>query len=149
MEKNTHLYAIKTFYSAEKGAMITLEDDVLSIVSQVKDLYGDRVTIELDPVTGWYHFVGHEDSTDYLIFSTDCLDPRALDRLQRADAHGRGFEDPYAAAEREQDELQALNDRMFTDQVLEAGEELLHSLKREGKAPRMPTKIFVPRSLDA
>jgi hypothetical protein len=150
MAQNTHLRAIKSYYSSELGALVTLEDDVLSIVSQVRDLYGDKVSIQLDPDTGWYHFVAHEaDGTDRLIFSVDCLDPRALDRLQRADSHTRGFRDPYEAAEREQDELQALMQRERSEQMLEAGEELVFHLKRQGLAPRMPAQIYVPRSLDA
>jgi hypothetical protein len=150
MAQNTKLYAMKSYYSSEHGALITLEDDVLSIVSQVRDLYGDKVSIQLDPDNGWYHFVEHgDDGTDRLIFSVDCLDPRALDRLRRADSHTRGFKDPYDAAEREQDELQSLMQREQTEQVLEAGEELIFHLKRQGMAPRMPAQIYVPRSLDA
>lgn len=152
MEENFRLRAIKTFYSGRDG-LVTLEDDVLSIVSQVKQDYGDKITVEVDPDTGQFLFIEHcEDHTDRLIFSTDELDGRALDRLRRADAQYRGHEDPYAAAEREQDEAQRRIDQAHTERILETGEELLFALKKDGRAPRMPTQVFIPagvRSLDA
>lgn len=148
MEENFRLRAIKTFYSGRDG-LVTLEDDVLSIVSQVKQDYGDKVTIELDPVTGQYLFIEHcEDRTDRLIFVVNELDGRALDRLRCADAQYRGHEDPYAAAEREQDETQRRIDQAATERVLEAGEELIFALKKEGMAPRMPTQVFIPRGVN-
>lgn len=150
MAENLHLRAIKSFYSLQHGGMITLEDDVLSIVSQVRDDYGDKVSIQLDPVTGWYHFVGHEDDgTDRLIFSVDELDPRALDRLRRADGQARGFEDPYLAVEREQDEHFARLEEEGLDKVRASGEELAFHLKKQGIMPRLPMSIPVTKEISA
>ena len=129
---------------------MTLDDDVLSIVAQVRQEYGNKVSIQLDPDTGWYHFVGHEeDTTERLIFSTDCLDPRALDRLHKADAHGRGFEDSYDAAERAQDDAQAAIDRAHAEKVAESGEELLHYVQKAGQAPFLTKQVFIPRGVNA
>jgi hypothetical protein len=147
MDKNNRLYAIKRFYAG--GRLVTLEDDVLSVVRQVRELYEDRVTIEMDPDTGWFHFTGHENGTDYLIFSTDCLDARALDRLLSSDSHWRGHRDPYDAAEREQDELDAAKEAAGREQINIVGEKLAHALREEGKAPRLPLPVSIPRSLDA
>ena len=146
------LHAVKSFYDNRMG-LVTLEDDVLSIVSQVRERYGDRISVQLDPDTGAYHFVEHcEDSTDRLIFSTVELDGRCLDRLARADSQVAsmwGVEDPYDAAEREQDEAQKLIDQELREGIREHGEELIFALQKGGKAPRLPTKVYIPRGIDA
>jgi hypothetical protein len=142
------LHAVKAWYDQRLG-MVTLEDDVLSIVRQVRELYGSRVTIELDPDRGCYHFVEHcEDHTDRLIFTTTELDGRALDRLLMSDSHARTYQDPYDAAERAQDELNALKDRRDSERVMEAGEELAHALSKDGRAPRFPLPVAIPKGLD-
>jgi hypothetical protein len=152
MAENVKLYAIRSFYSRRDG-MMTLEDDVLSVVAQVKELYGDRVTIELDPDTGWFHFVEHcEDLTDRLIFSVEELDARAMERLRLADSQSRTYQDPYLAAERAQDALQDELDEAMREKVRAEGERVAHALHKDGVTPRMPTKVFIPagvRSLDA
>lgn len=149
--ENTHLRAIRSFYSAAHGGLLTLDDDVLSIVSQVRQEFGDKVQIQLDPETGWYHFVGIEDdgNTERLIFSVEQLDPRALERLRRADSHARGFEDSYDAAEREQDEAQARIDRAYADKIAEAGEELLFHVQKAGQAPFLAKQVYIPRGVNA
>src|SRR5262245_56363729 len=105
MAENVRLHAIRSFYTRRHG-LGTLDDDVLSIVRQVQERYGSEVTVEIDPETGEYLFIEHcGDGTDRLIFATTSLDPLALDRLLRADSQLRGYEDPYNAAECEQDAL--------------------------------------------
>lgn len=142
------LHAVKAWYDHRVG-MVTLEDDVLSIVRQVREKYGNKVSIELDENHGVYHFVEHgDDHTDRLIFSTPELDYRALDRLLRSDSQGRVYNDPYDAAEREQDELNKLKDQQFGEQVQEVGEELAHALRKDGKAPYFPTPVAIPRGID-
>ena len=152
MAENIRLYAMRSFYAAREG-LVTLDDDVLSIVAQVKEEYDGRITIEVDPDTHEYFFIEHcEDGTDRLIFATSVLDPRALDRLHRADSQGRAYEDPYDAAEREQDERQRLLDEAKREQVREHGENLAWALKRDGVMPRLPQQVFIPegvRSVDA
>jgi hypothetical protein len=128
---------------------MTLEDDVLGIVSRVRQLYDGKVTVELDDHNGKFHFVEHADGTDRLIFTVDELDQRALDRLVAADSQSRGYEDPYLAAERAQDEAQARQDDGFKEEVAMAGEELLFHLQREGRAPFLTKQVFVPKDLDA
>jgi hypothetical protein len=141
------LHAVKAWYDQRLG-MVTLEDDVLSIVRQVRELYGNRVSIELDENHGMYHFVEHgEDHTDRLIFSTPELDYPAFVRLQQSDSQGRIYQDPYDAAERAQDELNAEKDRVFGEQVKEVGEELAHALRKEGMAPYFPTPVAIPREI--
>ena len=143
------LHAIPTFYTARHG-MVTLEDDVLSIVRQVKQVYGDRVVIELDDHTGVYHFIEHcEDGTDRLIFTTDHLDNRDLERLMRADSTGRLYEDPYDAAEREQDELQAAIDESKMDGVRDAAERLAWALGDGKHGPGVHQSIHVKRDIRA
>ena len=142
------LYAIKSWYDNRLG-MVTLEDDVLSIVRQVRELYGQRVTIELDQFSNVYHFVEHgEDHTDRLIFTVDELDARALERLIRSDSHSRTYEDPYDAAEREQDANHAEIDRRNSERLKEEGERLAHALRKDGQMPDFPLPVAIPRGID-
>lgn len=143
------LRAIRSYYSSREGGLVTLEDDVLSIVSQVREEYGEKVTIELDPSTGWFHFVGHENDADYLIFSAEKLDPRTMERLRQSDSRWIGFQDPYDAAEREQDRLQEEMQAELRDQVLAHGERLAHALKADGVMPRLPLSVAISRSFNA
>ena len=137
------LHAIKTFYDNQLG-LVTLEDDVLSIVRQVRELYGDRVYVMLDETNGFYHFVEHcEDQTERLIFTTDSLDARALERLQKADATWRGHIDPYDAVEAEQDELNEAADRSLSERMREPLERFVHTLRRDGVEPLLPLQVPV------
>jgi len=142
------LYAIKSWYDNRHG-MVTLEDDVLSIVRQVRELYGQRVTVELDQFADVYHFVEHsDDGIDRLIFTTPELDGRALERLQRSDSHSRMYQDPYDAAEREQDENHALIDEQYKQRINEEGERLAHALRKDGQMPDFPLPVAIPRGID-
>src|SRR5215467_5313259 len=115
------LRALHTWYTQRHG-WVTLDDDVLSIVRQVRDLYGDRITIEFNHHTGDYVFVEHcEDHTDRLIFTTAELDGRALDRLLKADSQSRVYQDPYDAAEHAQDDAQNMIDEYYRGYIGEAG----------------------------
>jgi len=142
------LHAVKHWYDARAG-MVVLEDDVLSIIRRVRELYGQQVSVELDPDLGCFHFVGHaHDGTDYLIFTAPELDARCLERLQQADSHSRVYQDPYDAAERAQDDARAEYDAQFGEKVKEVGEELAFALRREGKAPYFPLPVSIPRGLE-
>src|SRR4051812_35767202 len=101
------LHALKAFYDGQEG-LVELEDDVLSIVRQVKEATDGKVTIHMEPTSGEYVLVEHcEDGTDRLVMTTAELDARVLERLYRGDSTSRGYVDSYAEAEAEQDRLQA------------------------------------------
>jgi hypothetical protein len=136
------LHAIKTFYDARLG-LVTLEDDVLSIVRQVRQLYGDRVYVLLDETNGFYHFVEKTDTEEKLIFTTDVLDARALERLQQADSQWRGYADPYDEAEREQDLLRADQERSLRERIREPLERFVHTMRQDGIEPSLPTPVPV------
>ena len=136
------LHAVKCFYTQRDG-LVELEDDVLSIVRQVRDLYDNRVKVNWEPTTGHYIFVeSSEDGTDRLIFTTPELDGRALDRLIASDSRARGYEDAYDKMERDQDQAQEAIDKDHMQQVADVGEQL-HWVFHSGG------RIFVPRSVDA
>ena len=144
------LRALKTWYSARHG-WVTLDDDVLSIIRQTRDLFGERVTVEMNPQNGDYVFVEHcEDGTDRLIFTTQELDGRCIERLMQADSQSRMYQDPYDAAEREQDDAQNAIDEYYRGYIGEAGAHLVHAMKRDGLSPRLPlTKsMYVPKEED-
>jgi hypothetical protein len=145
----TRIPALRSFYDNRLG-LVTLSDDVLGVVEQVRELYDGKVWVELDEGTGAYHFVEKcEDGTERLIFTTDALDGRALTRLREADSTYRFHEDPYAKAEREQDELQAAIDKKHSEALLEIGEEFAFEMRRAGKAPHFPVPVAIPRDVNA
>jgi hypothetical protein len=141
------LHAVRVFYCQEAGGLVELEDDVLSIVRQVKDLYGDTIRIHMDPVDGSYVFVEHcADGTERLVFATNELDARAVERLQRSDSTRRGYIDPYDQAEREQDAYLAVSDR-DKDVLNDVGERLAHALRQDGAQSPMPLKVSIPKDV--
>jgi hypothetical protein len=124
-----------------------LDDDVLSIVRQTRQLFGDRVGIEMNLANGDYVFVEHsDDGVDRLIFTARELDSRCIERLMQADSHSRAYQDPYDAAERAQDDAQRAIDEVYRGYIGEAGAHLTHAMKREGMSPRLPlTKsMYIP-----
>jgi hypothetical protein len=133
---------LKAWYNHDHG-VIELEDDVLSIVRQVRELYERRITIELLPdSTEPYAFVEHcEDGADRLIFTCVELDPRALERLQRSDSHGRGYIDSYDEQEQAHDRLQDEKDEAVKERMRGHSEEMAYALKREGRAGSLPMTV--------
>ena len=133
---------MKAWYDRERG-IVELEDDVLSIVRHVREIYGDKVSIELLPDQPEpYAFVEHcEDKVDRLIFTCVELDGRALERLLRSDAHSRHYVDPYAQQEADFDREMALKDEHSKEQLREVAEEMAYALKREGKAETLPLTV--------
>lgn len=137
---------MKAWYNHEYG-VIELEDDVLSIVRQVREHYDRRVTVELLPDNMHpYAFVEHcEDGTDRLIFTCEELDGRALERLLKADSQSRMYVDPYAAAEKDQDRIEKEKEDAGRERLGPVAEEMAHALKREGRAERLPTTVGLNR----
>lgn len=133
---------MKAWYDRSHG-VVELEDDVLSIVRQVRELYEGRITIELlvdnrEP----YAFVEHcEDGSDRLVFTCVELDGRALERLLRSDSHGRAYTDPYDEAEQSHDRLQDEKDEASKEKLGPVGEEIAYALKREGRAESLPLTV--------
>jgi hypothetical protein len=141
------LYAMKSWYDNREG-FVELQDDVLSIVRQVRELYGHRIKICLEPTTGEYVFSENcEDGTERLIFGTSELDARCLERLLRADSHLRGYTDPYDEAEREQDEFFEEKDRQALDKIGDAGERLAWALEEDGRGTG--AQILVTKDIHA
>lgn len=146
----TQLHAFRTWYSPERQGFMTLDDDVLGIVSQVRQLSDGKITVELDDHNGKFHFVEHcEDGTDRLVFTVEELDQRALDRLMRADSSNRHYQDPYDEQERAQDALDRAKEDAQRERVNMIGEEVIFGLQKDGMAPFLSKSIYIPRSLDA
>lgn len=133
---------MKAWYDREHG-VVELEDDVLSIVRHVREIYGENVTIELIPNGEEpYAFVEHcEDGSDRLIFTCMTLDGRALERLLRSDSHTRAYVDPYDEAEQAHDRLQDEKDEVSKEKLGEVAEEIAYALKREGRAESLPLTV--------
>jgi hypothetical protein len=143
------LFATKMFYDNRYG-LVELEDDVLSVVSQVRELYGNKVKICLEPTTGHYVFSENSaDGTERLIFTSETLDARCLTRLIAADSTARGYTDAYDAMEREQDEFRAREDDAMKEQIRDHAERLTHALKKDGAVPHHPLQVNVPKEINA
>jgi len=133
---------MKAWYDKNRG-VVELDDDVLSIVRHVREIYGGNVTIELLPDNPEpYAFVEHcEDGSDRLVFTCTTLDGRALERLLRSDSHSRHYVDPYDEAEQTHDALQDAKDERSKEQIREVSEEIAYALKREGRAESLPLTV--------
>jgi hypothetical protein len=143
------LHAMKVFYSDREG-LVELEDDVLSIVRQCREKYGDRIKICLEPTTGEYVFSERcEDGTERLIFTTPELDGRALERLIASDSQLRGYEDAYDLLERRQDQAQAEMQGERLEQIAEAGERLAWALGDGKHGPGYKQSISIPKEISA
>lgn len=141
------LRAIPAFYSHREG-LVQLEDDVLSIVRQVREVYGDKVKISWEPTSQWFVFSEIcTDGTERLIFTCQELDGRAIERLRIADSQARGYEDAYDRQEREQDEAFAAREEAATERLRAQGERLAHALKKDFIGP-YPLQVAVPRGLN-
>jgi len=126
------LRAIKYFYTG--GHLVELEDDVLSIVSQVRALTNGKVSIHLEPTTGHYLFVEHcDDRVERLIFVTPELDGRCIERLVAGDSGSRSYRDPYDFAEAEQDRLHREADERLQQAIAQEAERLLWAQHKDGE----------------
>ena len=145
----TQIPAIRSFYTHRHG-LVELTDDVLGVVLRIREISDGRIKVEMDDDTGWFHLVEYcEDTTQRLVFSTQELDGRVVERLLRADSQSRGYEDPYVAQERAQDEAFKAQQDAAVEKVKEHGEELLFHLRRDGRAPRMPVPVSIPKDVHA
>jgi len=136
------LRAIKYFYTG--GHLVELEDDVLSIVSQVRQLTNGKVSIHFEPTTGHYLFVEHcDDRTERLIFASSELDGRCVERLVAGDSRSRSYRDPYDFAEAEQDRLHREADERLQQTIAEQAERLLWAQRLDGE--RVPMMMPVTR----
>ena len=140
---------LKVFYDQREG-LVELEDDVLSIVRQTREHFGDRVKICLEPTTGEYVFSENcADGTERLIFTTPELDGRALERLIASDSHMRGYEDAYDHLEAEQDRAQRELDEERLEKIAEAGERLAWALGDGKHGPGYKQSIRVTKEIRA
>jgi hypothetical protein len=136
------LHAIKSFYDSRQG-LVELDDDTLSIVRQVRELYGNRVKVSWEPTTEWFVFSENcNDGTERLIFTTPELDGRALERLLMADSQARLYQDAYDKNEQEQDEALARRDSAGQERLRDHGERLAHGLKKDDIGP-YPLQVSV------
>ena len=143
------LHAVKMFYDRREG-LVELEDDVLSIVSQVREAFGDKVKICLEPTTGHYVFSENSaDGTERLIFTTEVLDGRCLTRLIAADSNARGYKDAYELMEKEQDDYRAARDEEKLDRIREAAEGLAWALGDGKHGPGYHQGIHIKKDIHA
>jgi hypothetical protein len=142
------LFAVKTWHDQHHG-VVEIDDDVQSIVSQVKVIGEGRIHVFYNEQTGNYDLVEHcLDGVQRLIFSVRELDGRVIHRLRAADhwldgnpEHVLDDEHDFAAkVDNFNEMLEARIHELQMDEVRDAGERLHSALKGR-------TSILVPRSI--
>ena len=135
----TELRTISTWF--EKGQMHSVSDDVLGIVRQIKAL-SPRVHVFWNEQGEEFDLVEEslDGSRQTLIFSVKELDARVLERLFVAD-QWRGRDDPdhivpededfLTEMDRANDELDAVQQERFRDQIRDSGERLAWALQED------------------
>jgi hypothetical protein len=122
----------------QKGA------DYMRFLSELQSRWGDRVFVVEDLEKGNFAICGREGSREYIIFHTDQLNDRTIERIYAADQADRGYEDVVAFLEKSWDAEDAAEDARFSEIVAEAGPRLAHAFKKDGLIDH--DNIYGPRT---
>ena len=132
-----------SYLDANKNRLITIERDVLDIKARIQENWPE-LDVFFDEVDEQWVVVEHcGDGVDRLVLTTDTLDERVLDRLHKADGHRADARDPLDVIDAENEKLERELERKHDDQLGDAGERLLHALRKDGVDAGI-SKIFVP-----
>lgn len=115
---------------ANKGRLISVEDDVLSIKKQIEEIWGLQVYFD-NVDERWVVVQTDYDGTESLVCTTDRLDHSLLDTIQAADQTVKGF-DPEKQVDDWNAAIEAERDRRFEEQLEEFAERFRFALKKDG-----------------
>jgi len=130
------LHAVSTWFDAKKGSVIELEDDVQSVVRQVKEI-DPRLHVFYNEQTNGFDIVEHcLDGAQRLVFSVKELDARVVSRLHEGDTwlggnpeHLVPDEDDFLTRmEAVQEAYHRDKEAMALEKVADAGERLAWAL---------------------
>lgn len=128
-----------TYFDANKQRLITIEDDVLGIKAEILKTWS-QIRVYFDEWDEkWILTEVCDDGEERLVFDTEQLDQRVLDRLHRAD--GATGVDFLYEIEKEEARLQKDRRDKFLDQIGDVAERLQTAMHRDGITNR--PKIFV------
>jgi hypothetical protein len=127
---------------ANKGRLITFQDDVLDIKRQIEREWPGLVScfFDEDPSQECWVIVEHcKDGTDSVMFTTDFLSQATIDKIHRADQASRSYVDPNKAYEDMDREEEREKNHSLSEAIGEAGERLFLALRKDGviHAPRV------------
>lgn len=149
------LRAVKSWL--EKGKMYELDDDVLGVVSQIKQI-SDRLHVFFNDQSGEFDIVEScLDGTDRLVFSVEELDGRVPLRLMVAD-QWRGTENPANVLSDTEDFLTKMDQENeaheramqepLRDRIHDAGERIAWSLDICRDHHSVGGSISVPKAVN-
>jgi hypothetical protein len=135
---------------ANKGRLITYQDDVLDVKSQIERTWPGLISVFFDeePSQECWVIVEHcKDGTDSVMFTTKFLSQATIDKIHRADQASRSYVDPnkvYEAMDREEGREK---DHTLSEAIGEAGERLFLALRKDGiiHAPKVYFSKSGPR----
>src|SRR5262245_3432571 len=145
--------AIKTWYDQRHG-VIELSGDVLGIVERVKEI-DPRLHIFYNEQTEGFDLIEHcLDGVQRLVFSTDALDQRLIDRLLQSDHWGsdtpdhrdefRPDDQDFASEiDKSNEEYWQAKEEKSRHRLQDAGERLAWALEQDGRG--LGASISVPK----
>lgn len=126
-----------SYVDANRGRVVTIEDDVLGIKAQIEERWPNLyVVIDYDGgANGDPTFCVVErcaDGVDRLGLERPYLDERLIRDLEAADTWRSGQEDPFALIEAHNAKMEAEEEARFADLIGDVGERLAHAFVKDG-----------------
>lgn len=118
--------------------------DYLRFEGELQSRWGGRVFVVEDLEKGNFAICGREGSREYIIFHTDQLNDRTIERIYAADQADRGYDDIVSFLEKSWAEEDKAEDQKWSDIVAEAGPRLAHAFKKDGLIDH--ENIYGPRT---
>jgi hypothetical protein len=136
-----------SYFEANRGRLVTIEEDVLGIKAEIErrwptlEVYLDKEHFENgDPA---YIVVEKcTDGVERLVGEYPTLDRRVIERLEAADNHIRGQEDPLAIVDAYNAQVEREHERKFEDAIGAANERLIWALQKDGVDAGIPKVFF-------
>jgi hypothetical protein len=125
-----------SYVDANRGRLITVDNDVLGIKAEIESRW-PMLEVTFDTIDEVWCIIAHDDTVDYLAINppTPYLDQRIIRRLERADKVLNPTEtgdDVLAEIDKFNAEVEREEERRFEDQIGDFGERFKHALKQDG-----------------
>lgn len=131
-----------SYVDANAGRVVTFTDDVLGIKAEILGRWPEITDVLFDTdINKWLIIQTERDGTQSLLFETEYLDGRVIERIERADRSSGRNEDILDEVDKHNDELERDRERRFEDKINDAGERLMFALIQDGLVHR-PKAFF-------
>lgn len=148
------LHAVRTWFDKNHG-MVSVDDHVTNVIRDIREISDGRVRVYYNTQSGGYDLVETcDDHTDRLVFSTDALDQRCVERLRAAD-HWLGGnsehqvpdeEDFVSRLDAENEEIRKNLEQENWGRVGDAAERIAWAMEFDGRGTQ--ASISVAKDLD-